>query len=151
MTEIFPGGGTDGANVAFMEWSVLSTPRQFGPTIRTPAARQISTSSFSAAAPAAPTSLNPAVMTMTEFRAGINGLAQRVLHKFAGDDDDAQLDLSLVFVERLVAFEAEDFGGPGVDRHDGTLEAAVDQIGQHRVADLFRTARGTDDGDALRI
>ncbi len=36
MTEIFPGGGTDGANVAFIRWCVLKMPRQFGPMSRTP-------------------------------------------------------------------------------------------------------------------
>ena len=36
MTEIFPGGGTDGANVAFIRWCMFRMPRQFGPCSRTP-------------------------------------------------------------------------------------------------------------------
>ena len=95
MTEIFPGGGTDGANVAFMAWSVLSTPRQFGPTIRTPAARQISTSSCFRRRARRADFLEAGGDDNHRFRAGFNGLAQRVLHKFARDDDDAQLDLCL--------------------------------------------------------
>ena len=83
MTEILPGGGSDGANVAFIWWCVLSTPRQFGPIIRTPCDRQSSTSSFSASAPSAPTSLKPAVMTMIVLAPALMRVLDGLLHELA--------------------------------------------------------------------
>ena len=60
-----PGVGSPGAKVALSAvwWWRLATPRQFGPTIRMPAARQTATSSSWRARPSAPTSANPAVRT----------------------------------------------------------------------------------------
>jgi hypothetical protein len=54
-----------GANVALSRTpgAVLRTPRQFGPTIRIPAARQTSTSSCWRAAPSDPASAKPEEIT----------------------------------------------------------------------------------------
>ena len=61
------------------------------------AGRQSSTSSCSALAPAAPTSLKPAVMTMTDLAPGVNRALEGVLHVFARHDDDAEVNLAVVF------------------------------------------------------
>ena len=63
MTEMLPGGGICLANEAFIRWWVLIRPRQLGPSMRTPPRRQSAAISCSSAAPSAPTSLKPAVMT----------------------------------------------------------------------------------------
>jgi hypothetical protein len=62
-----PAGGMIGANVAFIRMSaaVFTTPRQLGPTIRMPYLRAIASSCSSRSAPAGPTSLNPAVITIS--------------------------------------------------------------------------------------
>ncbi len=59
-----PGRAGVGAKVALSRTpaSVLITPMQFGPTIRTPAARTVSHSRRSSAAPSSPVSAKPAVM-----------------------------------------------------------------------------------------
>ncbi len=69
-----PRGGYTGANVPFMETVLLvfSTPMQFGPTIRIPAARTFSSSFRSSSTPSPPTSENPAEITtspLTPFSA----------------------------------------------------------------------------------
>ena len=53
------------ANVALSPETGLMTPRQLGPTTRMPAARAVRSTSCSSAAPAGPTSRNPALMMMT--------------------------------------------------------------------------------------
>ena len=60
-----PGVGAAGATVAFsaISGSGLATPREFGPTIRMPAARQTASSSSWRARPAGPISAKPAVRT----------------------------------------------------------------------------------------
>ena len=60
-----PGRAGVGAKVAFIRTasSVLMTPMQLGPIIRTPAARTSSRSRASSAAPSAPVSPKPALMT----------------------------------------------------------------------------------------
>jgi hypothetical protein len=60
-----PGGGMDGAKVAFIRTSgaVLITPMQLGPTMRMPASRTTASSSCSRRTPSPPTSLNPAEIT----------------------------------------------------------------------------------------
>ena len=60
-----PGDGAAGATVAFSAISGrgLATPREFGPTIRMPAARQTASSSSWRARPAGPISAKPAVRT----------------------------------------------------------------------------------------
>ena len=65
---IGPGGGMEGAKVAFMDvsGSVLSSPMQLGPTSRMPSCRVRSASRSSSAAPSGPTSLNPAEITTRE-------------------------------------------------------------------------------------
>lgn len=62
---IDPGRAGVGANVAFKltSASVLITPMQFGPIMRTPAARTVSRSNRSCRAPSSPVSENPAVIT----------------------------------------------------------------------------------------
>ena len=62
---IDPAGTSARANVAVSDTSgdVFTTPMQFGPTSRIPLARHTSSSSASRAAPSAPASANPAVMT----------------------------------------------------------------------------------------
>jgi hypothetical protein len=58
-----PAGGNDGANVALSRTagSVLTTPRQFGPTSRSPRALASRTISAWAAAPSPPVSARPEV------------------------------------------------------------------------------------------
>jgi len=62
MKEMFPGWASGRKKLAFMLTlgRGLMTPRQFGPTTRTPASRQIETILFSASNPFFPTSRNPA-------------------------------------------------------------------------------------------
>ena len=81
----------------------------------------------------------------------VNRGAQRVLHVFIGHDDDAQVNLARVFVEGLKAFEAENFGRAGVDRHNGAFEPASDEIVQDVVAHLAGRPRRADDRHRLRI
>ena len=65
--ETLPAGGKTGLKVAFSRTagSVLSTPMQFGPTRRIPAARARSRRRRSTARPSAPVSAKPAVITTT--------------------------------------------------------------------------------------
>src|SRR5579875_1274083 len=60
-----PGTGAVGAKVAFMDTpgSVLTTPKQFGPTTRMPATCAMRTSSCWATAPSPPASAKPAEIT----------------------------------------------------------------------------------------
>ena len=129
-----PGGGREGAKVAFIRWSVLSTPRQLGPTIRTPLAWQSSTSSCSASAPLALTSRNPAVMTMTDLAPALIALWTASLTCFAGHHHDPEINLPFVRRQRPVAWQPQDLAGFGVDRDDGAFEAAVESSWRARRA-----------------
>src|SRR4029453_13767158 len=64
---MFPAGGQVGAKVAFSETagSVLSTPRQFGPTMRIPEPRTRAVSRCCAARPSADASAKPDEITTT--------------------------------------------------------------------------------------
>jgi hypothetical protein len=64
---MLPAGGAIGAKVALSRTagSVLTTPRQFGPTIRMPLRLTISNSLRSPDLPSPATSANPALMTTT--------------------------------------------------------------------------------------
>jgi len=60
-----PGLAIPAANVAFIPSTGFITPRQFGPTTRIPWRRAAARTSRSSSTPAAPTSLNPALMMIT--------------------------------------------------------------------------------------
>ena len=64
-----PRSGSASANVASIEiaGSVLSTPKQFGPTHLIPYSRTFANNCLSASAPSAPVSLKPAVMIHKPF------------------------------------------------------------------------------------
>ena len=68
---IRPGGGTTGARLAFIrvDGSVLTRPRQFGPSTRMPEPRASATNRRSASAPTSPASAKPAVITTSPWTA----------------------------------------------------------------------------------
>ena len=58
-----PPGGVPAAMEAFSGRSAFCTPKQFGPTMRTPPARAAATASAWSSDPAGPVSANPALST----------------------------------------------------------------------------------------
>ena len=62
---MLPAWGMRRENEAFMRMAVLITPRQLGPSSRTPPRRQMAISSSSRARPSEPASLKPEATTTT--------------------------------------------------------------------------------------
>ena len=149
MTEIFPGGGTDGANVAFIWWCVFSTPRQFGPCSRTPCFWQSSTNSCSASAPSALTSLNPAVMTVTTLAPASIESWIACFTNLGGTTTIPRSILPSYSLRLAVAGHAQNVFGLRIDGDDFSLITAGEEIGDERVTDLPGIARRPENGDGL--
>ncbi len=75
----------------------------------------------------------------------------RFLDESRRHHDDAQLNLAAVFLETLVAFQAEDFIGFGIDRDNGALVSALDQVGDKGMADLVGVAGRAQYGHAFQV
>ena len=75
-----PGGAAWGTKVASSGLRRPINPRQFGPTRRMPAARQIATSSSCSTAPSAPASANPADRTSSALHPAHGAVAGHVRH-----------------------------------------------------------------------
>ena len=130
--------------------SVLTTPIEFGPTSRIPVDRHASSSSASRAAPSAPASANPAVMTTSAGDARRGALARDRRHGLRRHGDDRQVDRPGRVRDRRRRAARADEVRVRVDRVELAAEAVVERVPERRAAEGVRPARGADHRDGAR-
>ena len=132
-----PGEGAAGAIVALRAISGrgLATPRQLGPTIRTPAARHAASSSSWRARPAGPTTSMPRRQDHKGAHAlggaGSRGVEDRV----RGHGDHGELDLALDIGDRRDRLPLRHRSAAHVDEVQRPREPGSEQVAHHLPAD----------------
>ena len=117
-------------------------PRQLGPTTRMPEARAAATSCRSAARPSGPVSPKPPEITTRPAHplapAGLDDAGDLV----GRNREDGEVDVVRDRLDVGVGRHPAHVPGAGVDRVDRAGEAVVEQVPQHRVADLALVVAG---------
>ena len=144
-----PGVGSPGANVALSApwWWRFAMPRQFGPTMRMPAARQTVSSSSWRARALGPDLCEARGEDDERAHAVVGALARRLDDRSGRHGDDRQLHVpSTSAIERTVGrpatsppFALTRCSGPGVARRE--------QVAHDRAADGAGAAGRADDRD----
>ena len=78
-------------------------------------------------------------------------LLHHACDKTRGDEHDDQLDVTGDVEDRRIGFFAENLVGFGVDGVDATLEPALDDVFQYRVAKFGRVGRSTNHGHRFGV
>jgi len=76
-------------------------------------------------------------------------LTQRRRHRVVGDHDHSQIGRLRQAQHRVIRLVAGNLCGTGVDRVDVPPEAGLDDVGQHRIAELARLRARTNDRDCV--
>ena len=154
MKPTLPRAGTVEAKVALSRTSgsVLITPMQFGPDhAHAVASRACAASCCSSAAPAAPTSLKPAVITTTPAHALAPALVdRRAAPSRAAPTMTARSTGSGISADAAVGLHRVHDRRVGIDRVDRPGELEVDQVAQDLVADAQPAPGRADDGHRAR-
>ena len=152
-----PSGGSTGASEALSRTagSVLTTPRQFGPTTRMPCARDSATSSRCAARPCArssglPRSPKPPVITTIPRACAAAQSSTTSRDRFDGHSHDRQVHAAGDVADPGMPGDPGDGMGTAVDRVGRPREPRTDQVAEQGVADLVRVVARAHDGDGPR-
>ncbi len=141
-----PAGGKTGENDALsrIAGSVLTRPMQFGPIIRTPAARALSRSRASCARPCSPVSPKPALMTMT---AGTPFAMQSSSARFdglRGHGNNHQIDVARYVPHRWIRANRFDLLSLWVDWNSSPAKAARGEVVEDFRTDSAATPSSAD-------
>ena len=113
----------------------LSTPRQFGPTIRRPAPRTISSTRSSSSRPSSPRSAKPAVRINSAFTP-LPPLGGDIGHVVRRDRDDHKLRWLVELGQTARHADGADDAPCPVDGRRHPLEPAVEDVPQDRAAEV---------------
>ena len=147
-----PGFGWMCAKLAFKPTRGAMIPRQLGPTIRKMCGRAASSIAWRSSPPASsPPSPNPAVITTAPLvpRAAQGRNQPRNRRGRGGDDREIRHHRQRVDIR--VGQHPLDGRVPGIDRHDRSIEAGVEQIAGQYGAHRRGFLAGADQRDGSRL